>query len=189
MSYSSLLSWLVEEAGICFEPDGLVVIPYRLPDCRLYAERVIAPNGRRWWRPGDGRQLIPFGLEKLSRERMRPYACLAIAEGESDALALRAAYNGTALEVIGIPGARCWRSEWATLARGYAAVYVFGDGDQAGRALNADVVRDVPGALIVDVPAGGDVRDLLEARGRGAVDELLCRADAIAEFMRMGRAA
>jgi len=113
---------------------GLVVVPYRTSAGELYADRVIAGSGRRWWSPGDGRPVIPFGLDRLERLAFRRYRALAICEGESDALALSAAFKGDGVDVLGVPGAGTWKPEWAVHAVGYSAVYVAGDGDAAGRA-------------------------------------------------------
>lgn len=168
IGWKGIPTYVLEEAGVTVDYDGLVHIPYRIPDGRLYAERVVAPNGRQWWRPGDGRPLIPYGLDRLASHRMRRYRCLAIVEGESDALALRAALGAEGLDVLGVPGARTWRTEWAEHAAGYDT-YVFGDGDIAGRHLNAAVVRDIPSAGVVDLPLGLDVRDVLQQGGASAL--------------------
>jgi hypothetical protein len=171
-----LPSWVLVDAGVRFE-GGLVVIPYRTCAGELYAERVVAEDGRRWWRPGDGRPVIPFGLDRLERLAFRQYRVLAICEGESDALALSAAFSGDGVDVLGVPGAGTWKPEWAVHAVGYSAVYAAGDGDDAGLMLNAAVYRDVPGALPLRLPDGADVRALLQTSGPDAVLELIRQAD------------
>ena len=169
--WKALPTHILAEAGVTCDPDGLVRIPYRLHDGSLYAERVAASSGRRWWRPGDGRPLIPFGIDRLETAAFRKYRDLAIVEGESDTLALRAALGHEGVDVLGVPGARTWKSAWATYTGGYHDVYVLGDGDEPGRDLNATARRDVPNAIVVDLPAGRDVRDVVQADH--GLDELL----------------
>ncbi len=53
-----------------------------------------------------------------------------------------------------------------------------GDGDRAGRAMNARIKRDVPWARPVWLPEGEDVRSLLQTSGPRALDGLLDAADA-----------
>jgi 5S rRNA maturation endonuclease (ribonuclease M5) len=161
------------DAGVVRD-GGLVRIPYRLADGGLYAERVVAPSGRRWWAPGDGRPMIPFGLERLTAS---PHdRGLLVAEGESDALALRA-WFGWGYDVLGIPGATAWRAQWRRHLLPYAAIYVFGDGDAAGREMAFAICRDFPRVRTVPVPDREDVRSLLEREGPGVIDELLGEAD------------
>lgn len=175
-SWKGLPSWVLADAGVWLE-GGLVVVPYRTSAGELYADRVIAGSGRRWWSPGDGRPVIPFGLDRLERLAFRRYRALAICEGESDALALSAAFKGDGVDVLGVPGAGTWKPEWAVHAVGYSAVYVAGDGDAAGRTLDAAVYRDVPGSMSLRLPDGADVRALLQADGPDAVLELIRQAD------------
>jgi|GEM_PF-3127340 len=177
ITWKGLPLWVLADAGVRFE-DGLVVIPYRTAPGELYAERVIAQDGRRWWRPGDGRPVIPFGLDRLERPAFRQYRALAICEGESDGLAFSAAFAGDGVDVLGVPGAGTWKPEWAMHTAGYAAVYVAGDGDDAGRMLDAVVYRDVPGAMLLRLPDGADLRALLQGdNGRAVVLDLMRAAD------------
>lgn len=168
--WKGLPAYVLAEAGVTRDPDGLVRIPYLLADGGLWAERVVAPDGRRWWRPGDGRPVIPFGLDRQERPEFRGYRCLGLVEGESDALALWAALGHEGLDVLGVPGASCWKSEWAAHADGYLASYVLGDGDNAGRVLNAAVRRDLPEVIAVELPDGEDVRAIIQ---RDSADVLL----------------
>lgn len=179
-SWKGLPKWLLEDAGVTVDAEGLVRLPYRLTDGTLYAHRVVAPAGRRWWEPGDGREAIPFGLDRLELPQFRTYAVLVIAEGESDALAARLVPCPCRLDVLGIPGAGTWRVEWTTYCRGYAGVYVAGDGDEAGRALNAAVCADVPEARALPIPDGSDLRELL-SHNQWALMELISLTDAEAE--------
>jgi hypothetical protein len=181
LTWRGLPAWLLEERGVTIDGEGLVHIPYRTLDGDLYAERVVAPSGRRWWRPGDGRPVIPFGLDRLEVPRFRRYRGLVVAEGESDALAISAAF-GACLDVLGIPGARVWRPEWAPHAAGYAAVYALGDGDDAGGEFTRAILRDVPGAFAIWLDDGLDARDIVQTDPRWFA-ALLAEAEAMREFL------
>ena len=122
----------------------------------------------------SGLPLLPFGLE--TRTDPPHDRGLLIAEGESDALALRPHFH-FAYDVVGIPGAHTWRAEWARYCEPYAIGYVLGDGDEAGRAFSAAVEGDVPQIRGVAVPDDDDVRSLIQREGPGAIDWLLDEAD------------
>ena len=164
-------------ADVTVDERGTVWIPYRLLDGRLYARRAVARTGGRWWDPGDGRSVIPYALERLTPRCARRWAVLVIVEGESDALALEAAHKAEGVDALGVPGSSCWRSSWATLANGYAAVYVAGDGDSAGRWLVESVLRDVPGVRPLRIPASEDVRSILQGPTPQLLAELFEDAD------------
>lgn len=172
--WKRLAACVLVEAGVVRDGQGLVRIPYRTASGGLYAHRVVAPGGRRWWEPGDGRECIPFGLDALTDPPTD--RALLIAEGESDALALRRAY-GWDFDVLGVPGATTWRASWAEYLDPYEVVYVLGDGDDAGRRFTWAVKADVPRARVVRLPDDEDVRSLLQGEDPCAIDRLLDEAD------------
>ena len=108
--------------------------------------------------------MIPFGLDRLEHPDFRGYRSLAIVEGESDALALWASLGHEGL-VMPACRARPPGSSWTEHANGYVATYAFGDGDGAGRALNAAARRGLPDAIAVELPDGEDVRSITSATG------------------------
>ena len=177
-------------AGVRRDGD-LVKVPYRWPDGSLHRERFFARGGRTWWGPGEG--LLPFGLETL------PRGCavdaLVIAEGESDALALREAFSltwdGREISVIGLPGAASWASSWIQYAAPFDPIYVMPDGDLAGRRMADQVLQDIHWARVVWLPSGEDARSLLQARGSGRLFGLIDEAEyfsrALAVFLRSER--
>ena len=169
------------EAGVR-QVNGAVEVPYM---DELGVERkvkVFAPNGRCWYcPPGVGPML--YGLERIPGLQRRLHRMLWICEGESDALCMRdhcGMWRGHPLDIVAVPGAACWREEWARYTRGYAAVYCFPDGDDAGRRLAEDLGRTVSTAIRVYLPAGRDVRDVLLRDGAGALDRLLVEAEQVA---------
>lgn len=182
---------VLDEAGVTIE-GGLVRVPYRDCSDELRYSKVfpLAPRegGPRSWYEPRGVELLPFGLETL------PLGSRAVimAEGESDALALREAYaegvrtsEGIALgtmPVLALPGARSWKPCWAKYLEPFPVVYVIPDGDAAGRAMAAKIRADVPRARIVQLPEGEDARALLQRKGARALDPYLDRADEDARF-------
>jgi hypothetical protein len=105
-----------------------------------------------------------------------------LAEGESDALALRAAYAarrlaGRRVVVLGVPGATMWRTAWVRWVERFGRVFVLGDGDDAGRALIADVAASLPWARRVYLPDGEDARSHLQSGGPAALDNHLRNAE------------
>jgi hypothetical protein len=174
---------VLQEAGVTIDGGGYVRVPYRWPSGDLHVTRVCAPDGRCWWSPA-GRSVVPLGLESLCTGPAAHTRGLFIAEGESDTFALRAAYGGTTpgdpvtgIEVIGLPGARTWCSSWRSYVEQYPLIYVVGDGDDAGREMNAVIKRDVPWARTVWLPDGADARSILAAGGPRALDTYLRAAD------------
>jgi hypothetical protein len=178
VGWKGLPTFVLGEARVTRDPDGLVQLPYFTASGELHNTRVFAPGGRTWW-AHSGRGLLPFGLDRLTDPGGRPYRSLAIAEGESDALALDAAFGADLFDVLGVPGSTVWRPEWAGHAADYAAIYVFGDGDPAGRAFNWRVRRTLPSARIVEIPDGQDARSMLQ---NDRADELLDLIDAADEL-------
>lgn len=173
VGWKGLPTFVLAEAEITRSPDDLIHIPYRTLAGEVHNVRVFAPSGRCWWQQ-SGLPLLPFGLETLTDA---PHdRGLLIAEGESDALALRRHFQ-IGYDVLGVPGARTWRTEWACYCKPYAIGYVFGDGDDAGRAFSAAVECDVPQIRVVPIPDGEDVRSLIQREGPGATDWLLGEAD------------
>lgn len=177
------ISYLVlEQAGFEFVGD-LVALPYRQPDGTVHNRRIIAPSGRCWWE-ATGLEVIPFGLETLPPESEAREWALLLTEGESDALATREHFAGVTADspvrgwcVLGMPGAGTWRPAWRRWLAPFPLVYLLGDGDEAGRNLNARVKRDAPWARSLWLPEGEDVRSILQKHGAAALDPLFARAD------------
>jgi hypothetical protein len=178
---------VLDEAGVALADDGTATIPYRQPSGSVHRCRYVAASGRTWWGPGEG--LIPFGLETLTDPRRARSWALLVAEGESDALALREAFAGVesgapvdGYAVLALPGATTWHNTWVRWLKPFPLVYLLGDGDQTGRAMNAAIVRDVPWARPVWLPDGVDARSLLQQHGPRAIDPLLDQADRAAHM-------
>jgi hypothetical protein len=176
---------VLRDAGVTAR-GGLVRVPYRRRgggehNAKLFPAVQRRDRPKSWWEM-SGQALIPFGLEALPRDSYATGRVLFLAEGESDALALRAAYGGppSHVDVLGLPGARAWDATWSVFASPYPVVYILGDGDQAGRDMAADVLCDVPWARPVLLPDGEDVRGLLQSGRVSALEEAFRAADELA---------
>jgi hypothetical protein len=170
------------DAGVTRSSSGVVRVPYRDSMGDESNAKLFAPDGRSWWeRCGLG--VLPFGLELIAPTADRGERQVWIAEGESDALALRqeyAAWRGLPVDVIGLPGAGTWRDEWRCHLDGYAAAFCFPDGDQAGERMADAITSCIPWAIRVRLPAGRDVRDVIQRDGADEFDRYIMDAEAIA---------
>ncbi|MEU8175699.1 hypothetical protein AB0C14_22710 [Microbispora hainanensis] len=68
-------------------------------------------------------------------------------------------------EACGLPGAWGWQSDYASLFAGKRVVVLVAD-DFAGRAMLANVSKDLEGFSSAIMPGGMDVNDFARARGR-----------------------
>jgi hypothetical protein len=164
------------DAGIEQRADGTVAIPYRRLDGTVARWRFVSAAGHRWWGPGDGVHL--FGAETLAwASRREP---VLVCEGESDALAAREAFELAA--AVAAPGAGIWHPGWRALLDPFPLVYAIGDGDPPGKGFAWRVRASVPWVRPVVMPAGRDLRDLLQAGEVAEVAGLLEQADWMAEW-------
>lgn len=185
VNWKSLDTLVLAAAGVEQLPNGNVRVPYRDATGCAWNHKLFAPDGRTWWEESGVGILAPFGLELVARPEDRAGRLLWIAEGESDCLALRqhyAAWRGRPVDVVGLPGSSSWQPEWCKHADGYRGVYCFPDGDQAGKRM-ADAISDtVPRIVRCYLPAGSDVRGILQGEGPDALDEQIVRAEAAAIY-------
>jgi len=78
---------------------------------------------------------------------------VGICEGELDAIV--ASVSGMAS--VGVPGAPTFKRFWYRLFDDFETVYVFGDGDSAGRKFASELTANIRGARALPLPAGHDV--------------------------------
>ena len=90
---------------------------------------------------------------------------IGISEGEIDAVS---ATEHLGLPTMGVPGAQGWQDSWKIVLRDFTMVFVFADGDQAGKQFAYDVADTVGWrARVVECPDGEDVSSMC-ASGRAA---------------------
>jgi len=176
---------VLSEAGV-EQRDGLVRVPYRDRDGGEVFEKVFA-NSRSWYSPG-GIELIPFGLDRLPRSPwIAARSALLVCEGESDALAAREHFFEGDAEILswfalGLPGSGTWRRSWRQWLAPFPRIYLCGDGDEPGQRMNWRVKRAVPWARPVRLPAGDDVRSILQREGRAGLAPYLQAAGVAARL-------
>jgi hypothetical protein len=96
---------------------------------------------------------------------------IGIAEGEIDAIV---ATECLGVPTIGVPGAEMWtanRAIWTPVFKNFTTVYVFRDGDEAGRSLADAIANSLKWrARVIDPADGEDVGSMVAA---GRAQELL----------------
>jgi DNA primase len=94
---------------------------------------------------------------------------ICITEGELDCVTLEMC----GLHSVGVTGANSWKRHHARLFAGFSTVYVFGDGDNAGKQFAQKVCDSVLTAVPVRMGEGMDVSDVFQRDGRDGVLALL----------------
>lgn len=89
---------------------------------------------------------------------------IAVAEGEIDALSSTLA----GIPCVGVPGATKWEEHWNLVFEDFTRVYVWQEGDDAGKKFADRVVQEV-NAVRVELPAREDVNSIWVASGAEAL--------------------
>jgi hypothetical protein len=89
---------------------------------------------------------------------------IALAEGEIDALSSTLA----GIPCVGVPGATKWEDHWNLIFEDFTRVYVWQEGDDAGRKFADRVVLET-NAIRVELPTGEDVNSIWAASGAEAL--------------------
>lgn len=104
-----------------------------------------------------------------------PASMLLVCEGETDTM--RIGQSGLLgrfyADVMCVPGANAFPSEWVAFVRSYERVIVIRDGDDAGMALPNKIASMVPGTRCVNMPAGHDVCSFLQAHSEDDLATLI----------------
>lgn len=119
-------------------------------DCRKYD----AP-------PGD-RNL--YNVTAIDQAEMAGSQTIHVCEGELDALTL----TMCGLPAVGVPGADNWKKHWPICLGDFAEIFVWADGDQAGRAFGFKLEKEL-GARRVALPRGKDVNSVYTDGGAEAL--------------------
>lgn len=148
----------VEERG-----REVVRIPYYGSDGKLLRCRFRSREAK-WWE-GRNRPIYLYGVNRLGD--IGEKGDVLLVEGESDC---HAAWLG-GFHAVGVPGATCWKTEWAKFFSGLN-VYIWEEPDQAGAQFSQAVASDLPDARIIHAEAVKDVADLYRQTGKGFGDAL-----------------
>lgn len=85
---------------------------------------------------------------------------IVVTEGEIDAITL----NMSGIPAVGVPGAKKWEPFWNLIFDDFVRVYVFEDGDKAGKEFGDKMVSEVS-AIRVTMPSGEDVNSMYIKQG------------------------
>lgn len=86
---------------------------------------------------------------------------IAVCEGELDTVTLSKCVN---LPAVGVPGANGWKKHYTRLLADFERVFIFADGDQAGRDFANSLARELP-ITIIALPDGEDVNSMYVKEG------------------------
>jgi DNA primase len=93
---------------------------------------------------------------------------ICVTEGEIDAISASQA----GLPCVGIPGSTQWQDWYPRLFKGYKAIYMLQDNDEAGKKMAEKWAKAIPGVKVIVMP-DGDVNGTLVARGESYLRELI----------------
>lgn len=143
---------------------GRLTIPYLTPsgvvDIRF---RTLDGGPKYLSRPGSGTRM--FNVNAL----FTASTYVGICEGELDALVATSIAH---VPSVGVAGASNWQKHYPLLFEGFQRVYVFTDGDDAGRDFGKKVVSTLDQAVIVAMPDSMDVNDVVRVKGPTALKEM-----------------
>ena len=91
-------------------------------------------------------------------------SAIAVAEGEVDALSSTLAV----IPCVGISGANKWQDHWGNIFEDFSRVYVWQEGDEAGKKFGDRLVQEV-GAIRVPLPDSEDVNSIWLEQGQDAL--------------------
>ena len=78
---------------------------------------------------------------------------IAVCEGELDTLTMSRCIG---IPCVGVPGANSWKKHYTRLLADFERVFIFADGDQAGKEFATSLARELP-VTIIQLPDGEDV--------------------------------
>ena len=87
---------------------------------------------------------------------------IAICEGEMDAIM---ASTICGIPAVGVPGAQTWQASYRRAFQDYRKVFILADGDTAGQELAKKIAQAIDVAIVVSMPEGKDVNDIVMAEG------------------------
>lgn len=91
-------------------------------------------------------------------------SAIAVAEGEIDALSSTLA----GIPAVGVSGANKWQDHWNNIFEDFTRIYVWQEGDEAGKKFGDRVVSEV-GAIRIPLPPKEDVNSIWVSGGAEAL--------------------
>lgn len=137
---------------------GRLAIPFITPtgviDIRF---RSIVDDGQPKYltRPGASSHLYNVGAFQADVDT------IAICEGELDTIIA----NQCGITAVGVSGANNWKDWYARAFRDYARVLILSDGDTAGHEMGRRIAKQIDVAVVVSMPDGMDVNEVVLAEG------------------------
>ena len=117
--------------------------------------------------PGDDVRL--FNTKALLTTR----PALHVTEGEFDAMVL----TQMGYDAVAAPGVSSWQPHHTVMCGGFNAIYIWGDGDQAGITFNDAMTERLSAARPVKLPQGHDISSLYVSEGSEAIQQLHQRTE------------
>lgn len=146
--------------------EGRLAIPYLTPsgpvnmNFRCMQNHNCKEFGHQKYMTWSGLETTLWGVQFLAQAE----DYIAVAEGEIDALSS----NIAGVPCVGISGAEKWKEHWNNVFEDFSRVYVWQEGDEAGKRFGDMLVREV-GAIRLALPAREDVNSILAGQGPEAL--------------------
>lgn len=86
---------------------------------------------------------------------------IAVCEGEIDTITL----TKIGIPAVGVPGVNAIKAHHYRILQDFDRIYVFADGDQAGKEFIKDLARRISNVTPVHIPEGEDVNSILVKQG------------------------
>lgn len=135
-------------------PSGVVAMSFRcIKDHSCKEEK-----HPKYWKP-KSQAAVLYGVQDAHSLSLDMH----IAEGEMDAITLSALCS---LPALGVTGAQYWKPWWTKVLKDFRRVFVYADGDDAGRQLAEKIQREVGMSVIpIFLPEKEDVNSLYLKHG------------------------
>ena len=161
----------IEAARLGVDDDGRLSIPYLtragVVDIRTRCLKghVCSEDFCVKYKSRPGTQGRIFGVSNL----VTAGTWICITEGELDSLILQQ----LGYPAVGIPGAGAWKHHWKRVFEDFTRIFVFCDGDEAGKTFGTRFCTEIPLAEMVVCPTKQDVNSMFLSEGRTYFDGIL----------------
>ncbi len=142
--------------------DGRLAIPYMTDagpvnmNFRCMEDHSCKEHGHQKYMTWSGLETNLYNVKALTQAG----SAIAVAEGEIDALSSTVA----GIPCVGISGATKWQDHWNNIFEDFTRIYVWQEGDDAGKKFGDRLVSEV-GAIRVALPPGEDVNSIFVSQG------------------------